>query len=86
MHDRNGRVFLATSAQVVAVGINLHGPVLGGADESLGLVDACLAFDRVQCEVQAGDPQVRRALLKIEKETATCRFARLAIPRAAQLA
>lgn len=53
MGNGDGRVLRSALAQVIAVGIREGEPVLGGADEALGLGDTVVALDGVQGEVQA---------------------------------
>jgi len=50
---RDAGFLSAALAQIVAVGIDEGGPVLGGAAQPLGRIDAVVPLDRVEGQAQA---------------------------------
>lgn len=76
MGGGDGRVLQSALAQVIAVGIRGGGPVLGGADEALGLGDTVIAFDGVRGEVRA-PCAFRQAGSALAQGVACCRRSRV---------
>ncbi|XIG72331.1 hypothetical protein C1N81_44800 (plasmid) [Streptomyces sp. SGAir0957] len=63
--DGDGRVLGATSAQMIAVGVDQTGPVYGGADHAVRLAVAGTALDGVERHAQpAGAREQADALVE----------------------